>query len=153
MPHTNERGKLPSCGRRARPLLCLAAMATLLCLPACGRRQGASDDDPIAKGRTTFMRYCTGCHGKDARGDGPLAKDLRIPPADLTVLAAENGGTYPEERVTRILAKGSAARGHGTDDMPAWGPVFNQSEGTEATTVDEAFRNLNQYLRSIQRKK
>jgi len=102
-------------------------------------------------GRTTFARYCTSCHGREAGGDGPLASDLRIPVADLTLLAANNGGTYPEERVTQILARGGTVRGHGTDDMPAWGPAFSRTGGTETTTVDEAFRNLNQYLRSMQR--
>ena len=128
-------------------------VASLLPLPRDGGAQTKPDKEAIVRGRTTFVRYCTSCHGKEARGDGPLAKDLRVPVADLTTLAANNRGTYPEERVTQVVGKGSMVRGHGTNDMPAWGPVFSRTAGTEATTVDEAFRDLNQYLRSVQRSK
>jgi mono/diheme cytochrome c family protein len=38
----------------------------------------------IAHGAELFASNCTGCHGAEGRGDGPQAKDLRIPPADLT---------------------------------------------------------------------
>jgi putative copper export protein/mono/diheme cytochrome c family protein len=38
----------------------------------------------VARGATLFQKNCTGCHGIEGRGDGPLAKSLAIPPADLT---------------------------------------------------------------------
>lgn len=38
----------------------------------------------IANGAALFAHNCTICHGAEGRGDGPQAKDLRIPPADLT---------------------------------------------------------------------
>lgn len=106
----------------------------------------------VAKGRTTYARYCVSCHGKEARGDGPLAKELRVPVPDLTTLAARSGGTYPYDRVVRIISKGNEVRAHGTADMPAWGPAFNRTDGIEAA-VDEAIRNLARYLESIQRSK
>lgn len=37
----------------------------------------------IARGRALFAEHCVSCHGESGRGDGPLAKDLRPPPADL----------------------------------------------------------------------
>jgi len=36
--------------------------------------------------------------------------------------------------------------------MPAWGPAFNRTDGIEVA-VDEAIRNLAQYLGSLQRSK
>jgi len=43
------------------------------------------------------------CHGADARGDGPTSTWLIRKPADLTQLAAGNGGTFPTLRIlTRI---------------------------------------------------
>ena len=38
----------------------------------------------IAAGRALFAEHCVGCHGDSGRGDGPVAQDLRAPPADLT---------------------------------------------------------------------
>ena len=112
--------------------------------------QPAPDKAATAKGQITYERYCVSCHGKTARGDGPLARELRVPVPDLTLLAKRSGGTYPAERVSMVIAKGSQVRGHGTDDMPAWGTAFNRTEGTEAS-VDEAIRNLVAHLGSIQR--
>ncbi len=40
--------------------------------------------DSIAAGRTAFAQNCVSCHGAGGRGDGPAAKGLKIPPADLT---------------------------------------------------------------------
>jgi mono/diheme cytochrome c family protein len=128
-------------------------VASLLALAEPGQAQTKPDKQAIARGQTVYVRYCTACHGKEARGDGSLAKDLRIPVSDLTLLAANNGEKYPEERVTLVLAKGGTVRGHGSDDMPAWGPAFNRSAGIGDRTVDEAFRDLNHYLRSLQRSK
>jgi mono/diheme cytochrome c family protein len=112
---------------------------------------GSDDKEASARGRLTYERYCVSCHGKTARGDGPLAKDLRVEVPDLTLMASRAGGVYPSDRVFGIISRGSEVRGHGTDDMPAWGPAFNRTEGTEAATVDEAIRNLVTYLGTVQR--
>jgi putative copper export protein/mono/diheme cytochrome c family protein len=37
----------------------------------------------IAAGDTAFQQHCTACHGSQGEGDGPLATQLPIPPADL----------------------------------------------------------------------
>jgi len=38
----------------------------------------------IAAGEALFLQNCSSCHGLDGHGDGPAAKDLQPPPADLT---------------------------------------------------------------------
>jgi mono/diheme cytochrome c family protein/uncharacterized membrane protein len=38
----------------------------------------------IARGKELFAQHCVSCHGEEGRGNGPLAKNLPIPPADLT---------------------------------------------------------------------
>jgi mono/diheme cytochrome c family protein len=50
-----------------------------------------------------FKAYCASCHGNSAKGDGPAAPALRIPPPDLTKLSKKNGGKFPSDRVLSIL--------------------------------------------------
>ena len=38
----------------------------------------------IFRGAALYPRYCAGCHGTEGRGDGPLAENQVVPPADLT---------------------------------------------------------------------
>ena len=38
----------------------------------------------VARGAPLYAANCAVCHGTEGRGDGPLAKSLPIPPADLT---------------------------------------------------------------------
>jgi putative copper resistance protein D len=51
----------------------------------------------VARGERAFVENCAPCHGADGRGDGPLAKGLPVPPADLTaphVLAHPEGDLF-----------------------------------------------------------
>ena len=124
-------------------------LAALAAVPA--QAQTKPDPSAAAKGAVVYVRYCVSCHGKDARGDGPLAADLRVKVPDMTTLSARNGGRFPEERVRRIIESGEVLRGHGTPDMPAWGDAFRKTEGTGRRTPQEAIGNLTQYLWSLQR--
>jgi copper transport protein len=47
--------------------------------------------ESIARGQATFADNCTACHGVGGDGNGPMAKDLKVPPADLT---APHVGTH-----------------------------------------------------------
>jgi putative copper export protein/mono/diheme cytochrome c family protein len=38
----------------------------------------------IAQGAALYPEQCASCHGTEGRGDGPAAKGLPVPPADLT---------------------------------------------------------------------
>jgi mono/diheme cytochrome c family protein len=126
-------------------------IAGLLAMPGLAAAADAKLDAAAAtKGQLTFVRYCVSCHGPSARGDGPLASELRVPVPDLTTLVTRSGGKYPYERVVRIIENGEVVRAHGTPDMPAWGDAFKGTKGTEEATVSAAIRNLNHYLWSVQ---
>ena len=53
----------------------------------------------VAMGKATYLEYCASCHGPDARGTGPTAPALKIPPTDLTGMAKSHGGKFPDEYV------------------------------------------------------
>jgi mono/diheme cytochrome c family protein len=103
-----------------------------------------------ASGSAIFGTYCAACHGTSAKGDGPLASSLKTPPANLTLIASRNGGTFSSDQVSRIIDGRSPVKGHGGGDMPVWGDAFGKSN--DAMPVTEKIRRLVVYLESIQAK-
>jgi len=101
-----------------------------------------------ASGSAIFENYCAACHGRSARGDGPLADSLKTRPADLTLIAKRNGGSFPADQVTRIIDGRNPVKGHGGGDMPIWGDAFAKS--TDPMPVAEKIRRLVMHLQSIQ---
>ena len=77
-------------------------------------------------GQREFNANCAACHGMDAKGRGPVAGFLTKNPPDLTLLAKQNGGVFPMDRLYRTidgrdLPVGTAAGPHGNREMPIWG--------------------------------
>lgn len=52
---------------------------------ATGSGTEAKGDTSVKKGQQLYLANCAQCHGAGARGDGPLAKQLDPPPADLII--------------------------------------------------------------------
>jgi cytochrome c oxidase cbb3-type subunit 2 len=78
--------------------------------------------DAIARGAKAYMKgECAECHGKEARGDGPSAKDLSIKPSDLTRRPLKSGPTTRD--VVRTLLTGL----DGTP-MPSYYQVLEDDE-------------------------
>ena len=101
-------------------------------------------------GSASFKAYCTVCHGIGGKGDGPAAKALTVPPADLTRLAARHEGKFPSGAVRMAILGEQTLAAHGTRDMPMWGPVFRSVDSPEVTSL--RVRNLVEYVQAIQEK-
>jgi hypothetical protein len=101
---------------------------------------------------------CAVCHGKDAHGDGPLAKLLTIKPADLTKLTIRNKGQFPSEMVAETIDGRTQVSGHGTREMPVWGARYETQVAREygpygsESVVKTRIAALVHYLESIQEK-
>lgn len=81
-----------------------------------------------------------------------MAPALRKPPADLTQIAAKNGGVFPTERVRRII-DGRDVISHGDPEMPVWGDAFKTSrDGYSEESVRARILAIVRYLESIQRR-
>lgn len=104
-------------------------------------------------GGANFDQYCVVCHGKDAKGTGPLAATLKKKPADLTELSKRNGGTYPAQMVYQIIDGEKPLKGHGGGDMPEWGAAFkHSSDSTTAAEVKMRIDSLVEFLATKQAK-
>ena len=106
-------------------------------------------DVPVVSGSSMYYSFCASCHGPDGRGQGPAAITLKAVPADLTVLAQDNGGKFPDHKVGEILGRRPGATAHGSEDMPVWGEVFRSHEGDANAAL--RIRNLIRYLEAMQR--
>lgn len=114
----------------------------------------ADDAADLRAGRDLFEMHCEVCHGADGSGHGPLADDLRYPPADLTGIALRRAGSFPEVEIAEIIDGRHPVRGHGGKEMPIWGRALGGKIADKAAreaAVKEKIRQLVAYLRSIQR--
>ncbi len=107
---------------------------------------------PASSGAGMFASYCAVCHGKDGKGDGPAASALKTPPADLTTLAAKNGGKYPSSHVATVLRGDGSFPSHGSQDMPVWGPLFSSISDGHDGQVHQRINNLVTYIGTLQAK-
>ena len=126
----------------------LAALAALALLAACVQEQ-------TVDGARTFADNCAGCHGADARGNGPAAAGLPVPPPDLTLIAARNGGTYPRDRVMSTI-DGLNRGAHFSAAMPEFGagdlgPIVMTNDDGNPLPIPAELLALSNYLESIQR--
>jgi mono/diheme cytochrome c family protein len=100
-------------------------------------------------GANLYRAYCASCHGKNGKGDGPVAAALKATLPDLTMIAKNNGGKFPTARMRRIIEGQGMIASHGSRDMPVWGPVFSQVEA-DVDCGPMRMENLVKYLESIQ---
>ncbi|HUI74174.1 MAG TPA: cytochrome c [Candidatus Acidoferrum sp.] len=108
-----------------------------------------------AAGQEMYVAYCAACHGKDGKGDGPAASELKQPPPDLTVLAKNNNGKFPADHVANVLRFGVETPAHGSKDMPTWGHLLSSLHGRITANdpmVQLRIANLTKYIESLQSK-
>lgn len=100
-----------------------------------------------------YRIHCASCHGSDARGGGPVAEMLTVPPPDLSRLRDPEEKGFPAERVRRAIDGRSQIAAHGKREMPVWGLSFQVAglDRNQEPEVAERLDRLVDYLRSIQR--
>src|SRR4051794_35129092 len=107
---------------------------------------------PSTSGGDLFRFYCATCHGRDGKGDGPLAAALYRRPSDLTLIARRNGGQFPVGRIEQfVTGDREPTLEHGSKDMPVWGPIFQALDSHEAMNRVR-IANLVAFIESIQAK-
>jgi mono/diheme cytochrome c family protein len=133
--------------RKLRVAAIIAAVGFSLagCMPAPAPQPGAQ----------AYQDYCAICHGPRAMGDGEMARELAVPPPDLTRISARNGGVFPLRDVADSVY-GYAGK-HDLDLMPEFtalldGPetVMTDAEG-RVQPVPQRLAEMLTYLQRLQR--
>ncbi|HYM07723.1 MAG TPA: c-type cytochrome [Terriglobales bacterium] len=132
----------------------LAPALFVVCLAGAQTSPAVDDTLPsnyVPSGKVMFKQYCASCHGIDAKGQGPLATMLKVPPANLTTLAKRHEGKFPYDYVADVLRFGPGPTVlHGSSDMPTWGPIFEYLDKNDEDAVKQRIKNLCNYLASLQ---
>ena len=135
----------PSAWRRA------AALATLLALVGCGHRSLPWQCNEHAEGEHLYLAACSSCHGQDARGGGPDAARLDVPPPDLTTLTARHDGRFPRQYVIDVVTGATKVPAE-TREMPVRTDRFGSGPGHVAAIVARRdVELLAEYLQKLQR--
>ena len=128
----------------------IASALVVICASGWASAQDA------ARGNNLFHKHCATCHGSAALGDGPMAAVLSVRPADLSVLAFQNGGKFPAASVVRRIDGESEVLAHG-GPMPLFGLVLQgpagivvASDGSEII-ASEAIVDIAAWLEEIQK--
>jgi mono/diheme cytochrome c family protein len=117
----------------------------------------AQQAEVVAAGKKEFRRHCAVCHGLGGTGDSVMVNLnlLTVKPTDLTQLSKHNKGIFPFWHIYGIVDGREPLKSHGTSDMPIWGDVFREEEGTslaDETRASGRILLLVHYLQSIQEK-
>jgi hypothetical protein len=100
---------------------------------------------------------CSGCHGLDGKGKGPISAELKVPPTDLTMLAKKNNGVFPFNAVYEVIDGRQEVIAHGPRNMPVWGMRLATGQGRYDQLDPEAVARARilatiDYLNRIQQK-
>ena len=125
---------------------------TSLCLAISVAQPALAADNDVIAGHRFFVRYCASCHGTDGLGNGPVAKSLSTPPANLRKLGDKYGMPLPTHRIAELIDGRNTAGAHGTREMPVWGQhLYELGQGDMGETgIGEVIAKIVAYLNSIQ---
>ncbi len=135
------------------PVALILPLGLTLALAACLPAPQTDRAEVIPTGAEDYRSYCAGCHGATGKGDGEKAASLPTRPANLTTIAARNGGTFP---MTRVMAH---VWGYAQEDgrvMPRFAPLlegnlvlFDSGDGV-ATPTPIRLVQLGEYVKGLQ---
>ncbi|MDP2822532.1 MAG: hypothetical protein Q8O52_07615 [Sulfuritalea sp.] len=118
-------------------------------------------DKLVDVGKFEYEGACAVCHGITGTGNGPFMGQLATRVPDLTVLARNNSGVFPFDRVYQVIDGRQELKAHGSREMPIWGRSFRMQssaffENYPAHDIESSARSrilaLTEYLYRLQGK-
>ncbi|MCW8842579.1 MAG: cytochrome c [Rhodobacteraceae bacterium] len=109
------------------------------------------------EGAAIYAENCAMCHGATGRGNGEAAAGMTPAPADLTLLARDNGGAFPVSRVLSQVDGYLKGEKGGGDDMPEFGALLEgdlvpvETDDGVMTPTPRPLAALLAYLETVQR--
>ncbi|MCK9386780.1 MAG: hypothetical protein M0Q22_00095 [Sulfuritalea sp.] len=139
----------------------IAVVHAIAMAMACFATVAVAADKLVDVGKFEYEGACAVCHGLGGKGNGPVAAQLTAKMPDLALLAKNNGGVFPFDRVYQIIDGRQEVKAHGPRDMPIWGRGFRMQssaffENYPAHDAESSARSrilaLTEYLYRLQAK-
>jgi len=130
----------------------LAMLALAISLPKAQAAETKSAVDQVKIGAVDFENFCAACHGKDARGNGPVAMELKVAPPSLRKLAARRNGVFDVNEIVKIIDGRDMPRAHGTPEMPIWGSLFRfiaELSGILQSDIEDSEKDAQNHIMAI----
>lgn len=130
-----------------------ARVLPFLLLALCG----ATSAQEMEYGEAEYFLTCAECHGQSGQGDGALARQIGIRPADLSSLSSRNGGEFPYWYVYSVIDGRHDMSDRPDRAMPAFGERFSaldeQRYGPEvgSALTERRIHALARYIETLQR--
>jgi cytochrome c oxidase cbb3-type subunit III len=118
----NMRGKVPVKAMKLLTSLLVTPIVILLLMVMSLGLTYADDDIPVG---TTYLVYCSRCHGETGQGDGSDGATLSPKPRDFTDCAVMS--KIPDATIIKAITDGGASVNL-SRDMPAWGQELNSKK-------------------------
>jgi mono/diheme cytochrome c family protein len=136
-----------------RGLVCAVSLSVLL-LPEvrAGENKTRSVEDQVKIGAVDYENFCAACHGKDARGNGPVAMELKTTPPSLRQLAARRNGVFDVNEIVKIIDGRDMPRAHGTPEMPIWGSLFRyvaEASGILSSNMEDSEKDAQKHILGV----
>jgi len=130
----------------------LLLLAEAMSLPKAQAGEAKSVDDQVKMGAVDFENFCAPCHGKDARGNGPVAMELKTAPPSLRKFAARRNGVFDVNEIVKIIDGRDMPRAHGTPEMPIWGSLFRfvaELSGILQSDIEDSEKDAQDHIQDI----
>lgn len=114
---------------KPRSIMAGMAAATLSMFLSAALAQAPTTQQRVPRdfGKVEFESACASCHGTNGKGNGPLVSLLTRKPTDLTLLAKNNQGVFPMNRLYEVI-DGEGVPAHGAREMPVWGRAYRMMD-------------------------
>src|SRR5262245_46968696 len=136
--------------------LCRSAVLVLLVIaissPEAQAGKAESVEDQVKMGAVDYQNFCAACHGTDARGNGPVAMELKTTPPSLRQLAARRNGVFDVNEIVKIIDGRDMPRVHGTPEMPIWGSLFRfiaEASGILSSDMEDTEKDAQTHILAV----
>jgi len=106
-------------------------IAVILAVDIAGSMVSAQMDGRVRSGPAIYEEHCAGCHGLTGTGDGPDAKNLIVPPANLQAIRSRMKTDF--ELFTIV----------------AYGVAYSPMHGWRGRLSDEEMLEVVEYIRKM----